>query len=220
MTLRTFFVLLLVCVAREGVAQGSRTPLARGVTLITNVHVIAMRDQSVAADAAVLITDGRVSAIGAQRSLRVSSGATVVDGKGGYLIPGLADLHTHLWADRYVPDSVARAVVGVVLANGLTAARLMIGTKAQLQLRRQIEAGSVIGPNLWTATPQLTGRADTNSRVVTTPEERRAAVREEGAAGSDFIKINNFIVPNVYEAIMDEARIAPLAGIDAGLSPF
>lgn len=189
-------------------AQGSRTPLARGVTLITNVHVIPMTDSSVIRDAAVLVRDGRVERVGTARQLGAPAGARVIDGKGGYLIPGLSDLHTHLYADQYIPDSIGRAEVGVMLANGITTARLMIGTPAQLKLRKDIEAGVVVGPNLWTASPHLTGRPDTNARIVRTPDEGRAAVRELGPQGYDFIKITNWIAPPVYEAIMDEANKA------------
>src|SRR5262249_23496440 len=44
------------------------------------------------------------------------------------------------------------------------------------------------------------------ARVVTTPEEGRAAVREHKAAGYDFIKVHNIMKPDVYAAILDEAH--------------
>lgn len=196
----------LLAAAGTANAQGSRTPLAPGLTVITNVHVIPMTDRAVIRDAAVLVRNGRVERVGPARQVGVPNGARVIDGKGGYLIPGLSDMHTHLYADQYIPDTVGRAEVGVMLANGITTARLMIGTPAQLALRKDIEAGRVLGPNLWTASPHLSGRPDTNARVVRTPEEGRAAVRELGPAGYDFIKITNFVPPDAYEAVMDEAN--------------
>jgi cytosine/adenosine deaminase-related metal-dependent hydrolase len=189
-------------------AQGSRTPLTRGLTVIRNVHVIPMTDTSIIRNAAVVVRDGRVERVGPASQVATPSGARVIDGNGGYLMPGLADMHTHLYADQHIPDSIGRQEVGVMLANGITTARLMIGTPAQLALRREIEGGRVIGPNLYTASPHLTGRPDTNARVVRTPDEGRAAVRELGPLGYDFIKITNWIAPPVYEAIMDEANKA------------
>ena len=59
------------------------------------------------------------------------------------------------------------------------------------------------------ASPQLTGRkqgSTFNGRVVTKAEEARAAVRDFKAAGYDFVKLTNFITPEVYEAVVDEAK--------------
>jgi imidazolonepropionase-like amidohydrolase len=189
----------------RGPAQPSRTFLTPGVTLITNVTLVPMTGDVVILDAAVLIRDGRIAWIGSGREARAPSDARVVDGRGGFLLPGLADMHTHLYSDQYVPDSVGSAEMGVLLANGITTARLMIGTPAQLRLRKDIESGRIVGPNLWIASPHLTGRPDTNARLVTTPVQARAAVREVGPV-YDFVKITSFLSPDVYEAIMDEAR--------------
>jgi imidazolonepropionase-like amidohydrolase len=94
---------------------------------------------------------------------------------------------------------------GVMLANGVTAIRLMIGRPGHLAMRRDIEAGRLLGPQLWVASPQFTGRKDINSRVVTTPEDARVAVKEAADAGYDFVKLTLFITPEVFEAVMSEA---------------
>ena len=44
------------------------------------------------------------------------------------------------------PDSLGKYEVRVLIANGITAARLMIGTSAQLALRKEIVAGRAVGP--------------------------------------------------------------------------
>ncbi len=92
-----------------------------------------------------------------------------------------------------------------MIANGVTAIRLMIGTPEHLTLRREIEAGRMLGPQLWVASPQLTGRKDVNCRVVTTPAEARAAVKDVADAGYDFVKLTLFIPPEVYDAVVGEA---------------
>ncbi|MEO8452535.1 MAG: amidohydrolase family protein, partial [Gemmatimonadota bacterium] len=200
------FALLLAAVSGPLGAQASRTALAPGTWAITNVNVIAMTKEGIVLPQGVVIVhDGRIAAVGRAADVTIPAGARRIDGRGGYLLPGFADMHTHLYADQYVPDSVGRAEMGILLANGITSARLMIGTPAQLALRREIEAGRVVGPNLWSASPHLTGRPDTNARLVTTPEQARAAVAEVGGA-YDFVKITSFIKPDVYEAIMAEAK--------------
>ena len=199
-----------------GAAQGkpSRSAFAPGSFAITDVTVIPMTGDATLRDATVVVRDGRIAEIGATRNVKVPSGARRVNGRGKYLIPGLADMHTHLYSDGDVPDSVGKYELGVMLASGVTATRLMIGTSEHFALRRQVEAGNVAGPQLWIASPQFTGKEDVNSRVVTTPEDARAAVKEMAERGYDFIKLTLFITPPVYDAIVEEAerRRIPVVG--------
>lgn len=157
------------------VAQASRGGLARGSFAVTNVAVISMASDSVLPGATVLIRDGRIAAVGPSGSIAVPKGARRIDGRGKYLIPGLADMHVHHYSDDETPDSLAGDELAVMIANGVTAIRLMIGTPEHLALRREIEAGRLLGPQLWIASPQFTGLEDVNSRRVTTPDGARTS---------------------------------------------
>ncbi len=134
-------------------SQASRSALAPGTVAITNVDVIPMNADTVLRNSTVLVRDGRIVEVGPAHMVRVPAAASRVDGRGKFLIPGLADMHTHLYSDGEAPDSVGPYEMGVFLANGITAARLMIGTTRQLQLRKEIVAGGLIGPQLWSAGP-------------------------------------------------------------------
>jgi imidazolonepropionase-like amidohydrolase len=201
-------VALVVCGTQASEAQPSRGALARGAIVITNVNVVPMTADTIINGATVVVRGGRVAAISRNQRVAIPGGAvTRIDGTGKYLIPGLADAHTHLYSDDEVADSLASYELGVMLANGVTTARLMIGTPEHLTLRADVAAGRILGPQLWLASPMLTGRAgQPNSRTVTTPDEARAAVREMADATYDFIKIVDPLSPTVYEAIVDEAR--------------
>jgi imidazolonepropionase-like amidohydrolase len=123
-------------------------------------------------------------------------------------MPGLADMHAHLYADGPVPDSAAPAELGVFLAHGITTVRLMIGTPQHLQLRAQLLRGELDGPQLWVASPHFNTQDSVNARIVKTPAEVRTAVREVKAAGYDFVKITFGIVGPLYDALVEEARAA------------
>ena len=201
-------LLLLAPVALVGTAlsaQPSRGFETPGVVAVTNVNVIPMTSDTVLRGVTVVARDGRITAIGAGAA--IPAGARRVDGRGRYLIPGLADAHMHLYADDpSVPDSVGAAELGVILANGVTAARIMIGVPHHLALRRQVAEGRVAGPQLWVASPHLVGRPMDNGIVVTDDSSARAAVRAAKADGYDAVKITLFITRPVYDAIVDEAR--------------
>lgn len=183
---------------------------AQEVVAFTNVTVIPMDRERVLRDQTVVVRDGRITVVGPAATVTAPAGARRVDGAGKFLVPGFADMHTHLLSDGAVPDSLAPSELGVMLANGVTTARLMMGTPEQIPLRAAVARGEILGPTLFIASPQFAGRAYGepyfNGRVVTTPEQARAAVREVADAGYDFVKLTIFITPEVYDAVADEAR--------------
>lgn len=191
--------------AAQAPAGSPRGALARGTLVITNVSVIPMTRDTVLRDHTVVIENGRIARVTAG-SVPVPAGATTIDGRGKFLIPGLADMHAHLFADNpAVHDSAGAAELGVMLANGVTTVRLMIGTPQHLVLRREVAAGVVVGPQLWVASPHLNNRDRDNAYLVHTAAEAREAVRQAAGASYDFIKVT-FVTRPVYDAIIDEAR--------------
>lgn len=181
-------------------AQQAPPPL-----VIADVTVIPMIGASTIPNATVVVQGGRIVAIHTGRAANLPAGATRIDGRGKFLIPGLTDMHAHLYADEWVPDSVAPYELGVYLALGVTTARMMIGTPVHLQLRRELRAGRLLGPTLFIASPQVTGDPGKNTLVVRTPDEARAAVRLSADSGYDLIKLTTNITPEVFDAVVAEA---------------
>lgn len=205
-------VLIAALVPAGALAQTTAEPqlaargaLTSGELAIRNVSIVTMTSDTVLRRAAVLVRDGRIVYVGPENGLRLPRGARVVDGGGGYLIPGLADMHTHLFSDgEEVHDSAGPAELGVMVATGVTAARLMIGTPEQLALREAVRAGTVVGPQLWVASPHFTNRPFENAIVTTTDAEARDGVRRFKREGYDFIKVT-FLTAPLWESIVDEA---------------
>jgi imidazolonepropionase-like amidohydrolase len=174
-------------------------------TAFVGVNVIPMDRERVLTNQTVIVRDGLITAIGDAKKIKVPKDATRVDGSGRYLIPGLVDMHTHMLSDDDFPDALAEDELKVMVANGVTTIRLMIGTPEQLILRARSAKGEIIAPTIFSASPHLTGREQGNDFLVNTPDEARDAVRKSKAAGYDFIKVTTFIKPEVYEAAVDEA---------------
>ena len=198
-------LLHLIAISAAAQAPASRGVLATGTYAITNVAVVPMTSDTVIRDATVIVRDGRIAEVGPGRGVRVPADVRRIDGTGKFLIPGLADMHTHLYSDGETPDSVAPYELGVMVANGVTTTRLMIGTAQHLALRRDVALGRVLGPKLWVASPQFAGKEEENGVVVATPEQARAAVRRVVDAGYDFVKLTTDITPEVYDAVTEEA---------------
>jgi DNA-binding GntR family transcriptional regulator len=166
---------------------------------IEHVSVVSMAHPGIDRDQTVIIDDGRLRAIGPSARVPVPAGATVIDGRGKYVMPGLVDMHTHtnLSDSHYLLD----------LANGVTSVREMDGHPFLLRQRAEARANRLLIPNLYVAGKILASQPlEWYATVVTTPEAARAAVRDQKAAGYEFIKVHNLVLPEVYDAICAEAR--------------
>jgi imidazolonepropionase-like amidohydrolase len=200
---RIIFSLILLAVS---VAVGQSNPLDSKTTAFVSVNVIPMDKERVLQNQTVIVKNGLIAEIGDAKKIKVPKDAVVIDGKGRFLIPGLVDMHTHLLSDGDdYPDSIAEDELRVMIANGVTTIRFMIGTPEQLVLRAKSAKGEIIAPRIYSASPHLTGKEQGNNFVVNNEQEAREAVRKSKQAGYDFIKITTFIKPEVYEAAVDEA---------------
>jgi len=180
-------------------------PAMSQTTAFVGVNVIPMDRERILQNQTVVVRDGVIAEIDDAPRVKVPKDAVRVDGAGKYLMPGLVDMHTHMLSDDEFPDSLAEDELRVMVANGVTTIRFMIGTPEQLVLRARAAKNEIIAPTIFSASPHLTGREQGNDFVVNTPDEARDAVRKSKAAGYDFIKVTTFIKPEVYEAAVDEA---------------
>lgn len=154
----------------------------------------------------VLVKNGIITEIG--KKVKIPKDAQVIDGRGKFLIPGLTDMHVHLMSDEdEFPDALAKDELKIMIANGITTIRLMTGTPEQLVLREKSAKGEIIAPTLYVSSPQFTGSKNaTNAFIVTTEQEARDFVKLAKKDGYDYLKVTTAIKPEVYEAIVDEAK--------------
>jgi cytosine/adenosine deaminase-related metal-dependent hydrolase len=139
-----------------------------GPLAITHVTVIDATGAAPRPDMTVLVSDGRVSAIG--REVQIPEKAAVVLGAGKFLIPGLWDMHVHWNDERYL---------ALFIANGVTGIRVMWGYPRHLDQRRRIAEGSLVGPRLAIAGTIIDGPKPwwPDSIAAGTPKEGREACR-------------------------------------------
>jgi imidazolonepropionase-like amidohydrolase len=175
-------------------AAALTTPSLKAQTAFVGVTVIPMDRERVLPDQTVVVEDGRIAALGPAATTAVPAGATRIEARGKYLIPGLAEMHAHIPPAQQGQDYVERVLL-LYVANGVTTIRGMLGQASHLDLRRRVEAGEVLGPRLWTSGPPVNGN---NIRTTAAAD---SAVRATKAAGYDFIKIHPGLTREVFDAL-------------------
>ena len=183
-------------VAQELVGNGPRD------IVFQSVNVIPMDRERVIENQTVVVRNGRITAMGKTGTVPISKGAMVIDAKGKYLTPGWAEIHAHVPPiDDIEP---MKEVLILYLANGITTIRGMLGHPRHLELRSKINSGEILGPHFYATGPSF------NGQTVKTAQRGAEMVREQKAAGYDFLKLHPGLTKETFPAI---ARTAHEAGI-------
>lgn len=149
----------------------------------------------------VLIENGIIQKIGTDIQ---NQNATIIDGTDKFLMPGLTDMHVHLF-DRHPLKNIWMIML---LINGVTSVRDMCGEPGKLQLREKIKRNEILAPNLYQSGPIINGMKDNSGlfAFASSPEQAREIVIGQKKSGYDFIKVYDGLTKEVYLAIVDEAQ--------------
>lgn len=184
---RLVLVLLLACGSIE--AQDTRVQAITGVTLIDGTTRPPVHD-------AVIVIDGpRISQVGVRGSVSIPSGATVIDGHGKFVIPGLSDMHNHLQSGSTRPQQNLQLGLRRLLAVGVTTVfNPSVSLKDFAALKAAAREDTAPFAHFFGTGPIVTVNGDALGQLVgsPTPEtaaQARSAVRDLKAAGVDAIKV-------------------------------
>jgi imidazolonepropionase-like amidohydrolase len=182
----------------------------------SNVNVIPMTSESVIWNTSMAVENGVISAIGNTPG----DECRIIDCNGGFMLPGLCDMHVHLEAaadnDYYFSGVEKRKTIAgidwnqyikVYLAFGVTLVRNMSGTPEILRLRDSIESGEIEGPHIYSLSPILDGPNPvwpTNVEILT-KEQAAVAVLDAKEKGYDGIKIYNNLSKETFDVIVETA---------------
>jgi len=173
---------------------------------ITHVNLVPMTGEIVLENQTVLIEGSRIAAVGPLNEIMVPKDAIVIDGKGAYLMPGLADMHMHTlpnWDEQFPVSPFV-----LYLANGVTTVRNMdplpdLGNRSispdyALAWRDEIRKGIRPGPMMYLTGSSLQGPNDWQP-VVFEAGDARKVVQQIVDGGYDFLKIFEYF-PEAYFA--------------------
>ncbi|MBV7334811.1 amidohydrolase family protein [Chloroflexi bacterium TSY] len=215
----SIFYLLAASILQLLPASASAAPTQQNSNTVAfvNVNIIPMDAQQVLENQTVIVRGERISEIGLVDEVNIPAAARIIEGGGAYLMPGLADMHTHL--DENI-DALA-----VYLAHGVTTIRNFNSEPHILEWRDQVAAGELLGPiirpglSIGGTPPQVAAALHKFNRIVSPffafngaavgvafdERDGRQVVLQAKEDGYEFIKANFFLTRNVFDSIVATA---------------
>ena len=200
-------------VAHQFLKPTNRTP-----TLVDHVLMFDSVAGKYIADRSVLVADGKVAAVGAAGSIKAPAGATVIDGRGKTLLPGLWDSHQHIGGD----DWNALQNVAIGMTNYRSPGTLI--DEAQSIYKRRA-AGDLLAPDgkISVIIDRKDPLAAQGALTVSSVEEAIAAVHKVKDAGLWGVKFYTSMTPAWIAPAAAEAHKLGLhvhGHIPAGMRPL
>ncbi len=159
MRYRPAFAVLCICL---GLGARAQQP---AVVAITGGTIIDGNGGAPVSDGVVVVSGNRITAAGPRSSVSVPAGATAIDARGKFIVPGLIDTNVHLSlyggiGERY--ETIAKyhprqreivlEAAQLQLKHGVTTVRDSYGLLVPLvAVRDQIASGAAIGPRILAA---------------------------------------------------------------------
>jgi imidazolonepropionase-like amidohydrolase len=180
-------------------------------------HVRAIDGTGAAAreNQTLVITGGRIAALGDDATTPVPDGATVLDLAGSSVIPGLVGMHDHMY---YPTPNGQPAMYGehatsfprLYLAGGVTTLRTTgsVEPYTDLELQRAIDAGTMIGPKLRITGPYLEGEGAFTPQMhqLRDAEDARRTVEYWLDEGVTSFKAYMHLMPDELSAVVAAAH--------------
>jgi hypothetical protein len=178
------------------------TPPAAKALVIRNGNVFDSERAVVRPRTTIVIEGERITAVGPADSIRSPAGASIIDATGKTVIPGLWDMHTHLF--------LSGEEAGLMqLAAGITSVRdVASDIDAALSHRERARLGTMLSPRIVLAGfIEGPGRwAGPSEVLVRTEDEARAWVARYDSLGYKQIKLYNLVHPDLVPTIAEEAH--------------
>ncbi len=177
-------------------------PLAAAGIAVQDVTVIDVALGTARPHMTVVIDEGKIARVGAAASIQIPANTRIVAGRDKFLIPGLWDMHVHLFYKQYLPLFIAFGVTGVQdMGSDFSKVKVW---------RDEIEQGSAIGPRILTSGPPVDGGPSEDPKlpvlVARNAAQGRQAFDQLYKMDVDFIKVLSLLPRDAYFALAEQAR--------------
>lgn len=168
-----FLLIIFIFVELTNISCVAQQPENDAVISLTNVNVIPMDSERVLKNQTIVIENGRITDMGLAAEMSVPGHSKVISARGKFLMPGLADMHVHIWNKE---DLL------LYVANGITTVRNMNGRPDHLKWREEIADLILLNANPLADVSNVKDRAGVFLRGRWFPEKTLQKMLEKQAA--------------------------------------
>jgi len=179
---------------------------------IIDVRVVDGTGDAAKENQTVVVSEGRILAMGNASEAEVPEGAEILSGEGHTLIPGIVGMHDHIFypAGSGHYNTLEYSAPRLYLAAGVTTIRTTGGMEpyTEMNLKKAIEDGRVPGPKMNVTSPYLEGPGAFTLQMheLESPDEARRMVAYWAEAGIDDFKAYTHITRDQLAAAIDEVH--------------
>ena len=216
---RLFTALTIASCAIFSFAQTASVPQLKDfireqspVIALEHVRVIDGTGAAAKADQTIVISGGKIAAIGASGSVQVPADAKRLDFTGHSAMPGLVGMHDHLFypAGGALYHDMPFSFPRLYLATGVTTIRTTGSMEpyTDLELKKNIDAGKAPGPKINVTGPYMEGEGLPLVQVhaLKDADDARRTVTYWVEEGVRSFKIYNYITRAELKATIEEAH--------------
>jgi imidazolonepropionase-like amidohydrolase len=211
------FLLLFACAAFAQGQANERQQFIRvdaPLVALTSVRVIDGTGAAPLEDQTILISKGKIDMIGPTAATTFPSDAKVLDLKGYTVMPGLVGMHNHLFfpmgGSPPIYSDMAISFPRLYLALGVTTIRTTgsVAPYTDLESKRLIENGRMLGPKIHVTAPYLEGKGAFTPvmREMTGVDDARRMVNFWADQGATSFKAYMNISRSELRAVVEEAH--------------
>ena len=184
------------------------------VIALTHIRVIDGTGAAARDDQTVVISDGKIQSIGPSASASVPANAQVLDLNGYTVLPGLVGMHNHMFfpmgGNPPMYSNMGSSFPRLYLALGVTTIRTTgsVVPYTDLEIKKLIDAGRMIGPKMHITAPYLEGRGAFTPVMhqLTGPDDARRMVNFWADSGATSFKVYMNISRAELRAVVEEAH--------------
>jgi imidazolonepropionase-like amidohydrolase len=211
-------LLLLFCFAITSFAQTTdRQQFIRveaPVVVLTHVRVIDGTGAATREEQTIVISGGKIQSIEASATAKTPAHGQVLDLKGYTVLPGLVGMHNHLFfpmgGSPPMYSNMGSSFTRLYLALGVTTIRTTgsVAPYTDLEIKRLIDSGRMIGPKMHVTAPYLEGPGAFTPVMhqLTGPDDARRMVNYWADTGATSFKAYMNITRDQLRAVVEEAH--------------
>ena len=184
------------------------------VIALAHVRVIDGTGAAAREDQTIVLTGGKIQAVGPSATAKVPANAHTLDLSGYTALPGLVGMHDHMFfpmgGSPPMYSNMSSSFPRLYLALGVTTIRTTgsVAPYTDLEVKRLIEAGRMIGPKMHITAPYLEGRGSFTPVMheLTGPDDARRMVNYWADLGATSFKAYMNITRDELRAVVEEAH--------------